>query len=80
MTQQYRDEHAIVLGADALPPSACRVPHAVWINRPAPRGRTVVARGAFAAWVLLGLAGIAVVAARGHVMRAVVRTAGALRG
>ncbi|HKC42808.1 MAG TPA: hypothetical protein VKC64_03205 [Burkholderiales bacterium] len=64
MSQQYRDEHAIVLGADALPPSACRVPHAVWINRPAPRGWTAVVRGAFAAGILLGLAGIVVVAAR----------------
>jgi len=64
MSQQYRDEHAIVLGADALPPFACRVPHAVWINRPAARGGPVALRGALAACVLLGLAGVAVVAAR----------------
>ena len=62
MSQQYRDEHAIVLGAEALPPAACRVPHAVWINRPAPRGELVALRGALAACVLLGLA--VVVAAR----------------
>jgi len=64
MPQRYRDEHAIVLGADALPPCACRVPHAVWINRPAPRGRLVAVRSALAACVLLGLAGVVVAAAR----------------
>jgi len=64
MSQQYRDEHAIVLGADALAPSACRVPHAVWINRPASRGGLVAIRGALATCVLLGLAGVVVAAAR----------------
>jgi hypothetical protein len=63
MSQQYRDEHAIVLGADALPPCACRVPHAVWINRPAPRRRPIAVAGPLAACFLLGLA-VVVAAAR----------------
>jgi len=78
MSHQLPDEHAEILGADAMPASIRRMPHAVWINRPGPpRRRLIAAAGvAVVACCLAGAAGI--VAAAGTDVLEIVARATAL--